>query len=66
MWGCGVVKDGQPESGEIDGYSYAVLPHGLIAVKRPDGSLTMLPQASDIEAAVKAFVEKDAGTPSAR
>lgn len=60
MWGCGVVKDGQPETGEIDGYSWAVLPHGLIAVKRPDGSLTMLPAAADIEVAVRAFVEKDA------
>ena len=59
MWGCGVVKDGQPETGEIDGYSWAVLPHGLIAVKRPDSSLTMLPAASDVEAAVRTFVGKD-------
>ena len=47
-------------SGEIDGYQYAVIEAtGLIAVRRPDGSIRMLPGAEDVEAAVRAFVEKD-------
>ena len=47
-------------SGEIDGYQYAVIDAtGLIAVRRPDGSIRMLPGADDVEAAVRAFVEKD-------
>ncbi|MCG8547547.1 MAG: hypothetical protein MJE12_25395 [Alphaproteobacteria bacterium] len=47
-------------SGEIDGYQYAVIEAtGLIAVRRPDGSIRMLPTAEDVEAAVRAFVEKD-------
>jgi len=50
-------------SGEIDGYQYAVIDAtGLIAVRRPDGSIRMLPGADDVEAAVRAFVEKDLGS----
>lgn len=51
---------------EIDGYQYAVIEStGLIAVRRPDGSVRMLPGTPDAEAAVRAFVEKDkaAGRP---
>lgn len=45
---------------EIDGYQYAVIEStGLIAVRRPDGSLRMLPESPDAEAAVRAFIEKD-------
>jgi hypothetical protein len=47
-------------TGEIDGYQYAVIEAtGLIAVRRPDGSMRMLPGATDAEAAVRAFVEHD-------
>lgn len=49
----------RPDTGEIEGYGYAVLPHGLIAVRRPDGSMQTLPQADDPAAAVRAFIEKD-------
>lgn len=49
-------------TGEIDGYQYAVIEAtGLIAVRRPDGSVRMLPGTPDIEAAVRAFIAKDAG-----
>jgi hypothetical protein len=45
---------------EIDGYQYAVIEAtGLIAVRRPDGSVRMLPGARDAEAAVRAFIAKD-------
>lgn len=51
-------------AGEIDGYQYAVIEAtGLIAVRRPDGSVRMLPGAPDVEAAVRAFIAKDAGGP---
>ena len=51
-------------SGEIDGYQYAVIAQtGLIAVRRPDGSMRMLPGTEDAEAAVRAFIALDA-TPS--
>ena len=37
-------------SGEIDGYKYALVEQtGLIAVRRPDGSIRMLPGADDID-----------------
>ena len=49
-------------SGEIAGYVWAVLPHGLIAVRRPDGSLRALPQADDPEAAVRAFIAAETST----
>jgi len=52
------------QSGEILGYVWAVLPHGLIAVKRPNGSLQALPQADDPEEAVRQFILKDAGDPA--
>lgn len=46
--------------GEIDGYQYAVIEAtGLIAVRRPDGSVRMLPGSADIAAAVRAFIAKD-------
>jgi len=49
-------------AGEIDGYQYAVIEAtGLIAVRRPDGSIRMLPGAPDVEAAVRAFIANDAG-----
>ena len=45
---------------EIDGYQYAVIEStGLIAVRRPDGSIRMLPGNPDAEAAVRAFIEND-------
>lgn len=47
-------------SGEIDGYQYAVIEATeLIAVRRPDGSVRMLPGDADIAAAVRAFIAKD-------
>jgi hypothetical protein len=56
-------------AGEIDGYQYALIEStNLIAVRRPDGSLRMLPNAQDIEAAVRAFIHDDraAGDKTAR
>lgn len=53
------------DAGEIDGYQFAVIEATkLIAVRRPDGSLRMLPGAVDVENAVKSFIEEDraAGT----
>lgn len=47
-------------AGEIDGYQFAIIEAtGLIAVRRPDGSIRMLPGASDVEAAVRAFIAND-------
>lgn len=47
-------------AGEIDGYQYAVIETtNLIAVRRPDGSLRMLPGAVDVESAVKSFIRED-------
>jgi len=47
-------------AGEIDGYQFAVIEAtGLIAVRRPDGSLRMLPGAVDVENAVKSFIRQD-------
>lgn len=52
-------------AGEIDGYQYAVIEAtGLIAVRRPDGSIRMLPGAPDTEAAVRAFIANDTGKSS--
>jgi hypothetical protein len=51
-------------SGEINGYQYAVIEQtGLIAIRRPDGSMRMLPSADNVEAAVSAFIVLDV-TPS--
>jgi hypothetical protein len=51
-------------SGEINGYQYAVIEQtGLIAIRRPDGSMRMLPGADNVEAAVSAFIVLDV-TPS--
>jgi hypothetical protein len=51
-------------AGEIDGYQYAVIEAtGLIAVRRPDGSMRMLPGAPDTEAAVRAFIAHDTARP---
>lgn len=45
---------------EIDGYQFAVIETtGLIAVRRPDGSIRILPGAEDPAAAVRAFIAKD-------
>lgn len=50
-------------TGEIDGYQFAVIEAtNLIAVRRPDGSLRMLPGAADVENAVKSFIEEDRAT----
>jgi hypothetical protein len=47
-------------AGEIDGYQYAVIEAtNLIAVRRPDGSVRMLPCAEDVEAAVESFIRRD-------
>ncbi len=47
-------------AGEIDGYQYALIESThLIAVRRPDGSLRMLPGAKDVEAAVRDFIRDD-------
>ena len=49
-------------SGEIDGYQYALVEQtGLIAVRRPDGSIRMLPGADDIDSAVHQFIALDSG-----
>ena len=48
------------QAGEIDGDQFAVIEATqLIAVRRPDGSLRMLPGAVDVENAVKSFIEVD-------
>jgi len=48
------------DAGEIDGYQFAVIEAtNLIAVRRPDGSLRMLPGAVDVENAVKSFIRDD-------
>jgi hypothetical protein len=48
------------KAGEIDGYQFAVIEAtNLIAVRRPDGSLRMLPGAVDVENAVKSFIRED-------
>ncbi|MGD8810923.1 MAG: hypothetical protein PVG24_15045 [Gammaproteobacteria bacterium] len=48
------------KTGEIDGYQFAVIEAtGLIAVRRPDGSIRMLPGAIDVENAVKSFIRED-------
>ena len=47
-------------TGDIDGYQFAVIDATkLIAVRRPDGSLCMLPGAVDVENAVKTFIRAD-------
>jgi hypothetical protein len=47
-------------AGEIDGYQYAVIEAtNLIAVRRPDGTVRMLPGALDVESAVKSFIRQD-------
>lgn len=47
-------------AGEIDGYQYAVIEStNLIAVRRPDGTLRMLPGAADVESAVVSFIRED-------
>ena len=47
-------------AGEIDGYQYAVIEAtNLIAVRRPDGTIRMLPGALDVESAVKSFIRQD-------
>ena len=47
-------------AGEIEGYQFAVIEAtNLIAVRRPDGSLRMLPGALDVENAVKSFIRED-------
>lgn len=51
-------------SGEIDGYQFAVIEAtNLIVVRRPDGSLRMLPGAVDVENAVKSFIRDDRASP---
>ena len=50
-------------SGEIDGYQYALVEQtGLIAVRRPDGSIRMLPGADDIDTAIRQFIALDSGS----
>ena len=50
-------------SGEIDGYKYALVEQtGLIAVRRPDGSIRMSPGADDIGSAVHQFIALDSGS----
>ena len=51
--------DDPEKTGTEEGYQFAVMPHGLIAVRRPDGSMLMLPPSEDPDAAVRAFIEKD-------
>lgn len=56
-------------AGEIDGYQYAVIEAtNLIAVRRPDGTLRMLPGATEVESAVRSFIREDraADRPSAK
>ena len=50
------------KSGEIDEYQFALIEQtGLIAVRRPDGDMRMLPGAADVEAAVRQFIAQDTG-----
>jgi hypothetical protein len=54
-------------AGEIDGYQYAVIEAtNLIAVRRPDGTIRMLPGAQDVESAVKSFICQDRPAPPDR
>jgi hypothetical protein len=47
-------------AGEIEGYQYAVIEAtNLIAVRRPDGTIRMLPGALDVESVVKSFISQD-------
>lgn len=47
-------------AGEIEGYQYAVIEAtNLIAVRRPDGTIRMLPGALDVESVVKSFIDQD-------
>ena len=51
-------------SGEIEGYQYAVIEQtGLIAIRRPDGSMCMLPGSEDPVASLRTFIEQEL-TPS--
>jgi hypothetical protein len=51
-------------AGEIDGYQYALIEAtNLIAVRRPDGTLRMLPGAPDVAAAVRSFIRDDKAAP---
>jgi hypothetical protein len=51
------------DTNEIDGYQFALIEAtGLIAVRRPDGSMRMLPGTKDVTAAVRGFIAKDKAT----
>ena len=47
-------------TGKIEGNQYAAIEQtGLIAIRRPNGSMCMLPVSDDPVASVRAFVEQD-------
>ena len=59
-WKVSLEFEMSGSSGEIDGYQYALVEQtGLIAVRRPDGSIRMLPGADDIDTAIRQFIALD-------
>ena len=62
-WKVSLEFEMSGSSGEIDGYQYALVEQtGLIAVRRPDGSIRMLPGADDIDTAIRQFIALDSGS----
>ena len=62
-WKVSLEFEMSGSSGEIDGYQYALVEQtGLIAVRRPAGSIRMLPGADDIDTAIRQFIALDSGS----
>ena len=62
-WKVSLEFEMSGSSGEIDGYQYALVEQtGLIAVRRPDGSIRMLPGADNIDTAIRQFIALDSGS----
>ncbi len=62
-WKVSLEFEMSGSSGEIDGYQYALVEQtGLIAVRRPDGSIRMLPGADDIDTAIRQFIALASGS----
>ena len=62
-WKVSLEFEMSGSSGEIDGYQYALVEQtGLIAVRRPDGSIRMLPGADNIDTAIRQFIALDTGS----
>ena len=62
-WKVSLEFEMSGSSGKIDGYQYALVKQtGLIAVRRPDGSIRMLPGADDFDTAIRQFIALDSGS----